>query len=375
MKPATPERVYLQQVYPSQICFLDEVLYWVTFQRLPLHFVDLDGNDVRSVVMPGYRVDFDSTDHTLEDGECERVGLPRDPRNSFTWASRITLLDDLERLAALAQEWNVMSRAHNMSSAHYLSRLKRVVARTRLLRDAGVIGVTPNEIAQLHKKLERWKPKYKKVIELPAARVYVALKEGKLGASGILLSDVDAETALEALARQGRNLSNFRDVEISREFWSEQEIFWELSAARNDHEHYCQIHCDTEKVLSLFPPESLISGAPVIGTRFGSFFVLEGPATGGRPTTRPAIQRTRRPGRPPQYPWGEVHLELTSLIASGKLPNKKEAGIEHIRNWFTSQNLSPPSRAAIGEKLTPYYDRFVRNGRQKISSPASDGAA
>jgi hypothetical protein len=180
MKPATPERVYLQPVYRSHICFLDEVLYWVTFQRLPLHFVDLDGNDVRSVVMPGYRVDFDSADHTLDDDECERVGLPPDPRNSFTWASRITLLDDLERLAALAQESNDASRAHNMSSAHYMSRLQRVVARIRLLRDAGLTRVPPNEIAQLHKKLERWKPKYKKIIELPAARVYVALKEGKL---------------------------------------------------------------------------------------------------------------------------------------------------------------------------------------------------
>ena len=99
MKPARPERIYLEQVYLSEICFLDEVLYWVTFQRLPLHFADLYGNEVRSVVMPGYRVDFDFADHRLADDECERVGLPRDPRNSFKWASSITLLDDLERLA------------------------------------------------------------------------------------------------------------------------------------------------------------------------------------------------------------------------------------------------------------------------------------
>src|SRR2546421_3539099 len=67
MKPATPERVYLQQVHPSVRCFLDEVLYWLTFQRLPLSFVDCNGDEVHSVVMPGYRTDFDFADHRLAD--------------------------------------------------------------------------------------------------------------------------------------------------------------------------------------------------------------------------------------------------------------------------------------------------------------------
>src|SRR3954467_5653611 len=87
--------------------------------------------------------------------------------------------------------------------------------------------VSANEIAKLHKKLEMWKPKFKQVIELPAAKLYVALNEGKLGAEGIRLPDVDHEAAFGALAKKSRNLSKFKDVEIPREFWSEQQIFWE----------------------------------------------------------------------------------------------------------------------------------------------------
>jgi hypothetical protein len=381
MKSATPERIYVEQVHLSDICFLDEVLYWVTFQRLPVHFVDSAGNEVRSVVMPGYRVDFDFADERLTDDECERVGLPRDPRNSYEWASKLTLLDDFKKLQASAKglkEW-ILSR----------TRPKRNILtdpRSPLLREsamgsaAGALcGAPRSEVTKLHNKLERWKPKYKKVIELPAARVYVALREGKLGARGILLPDVDPETALDSLAKQGRDLSNLKDLEIPREFWSEREIFWELSAARNDRAHYCQIHCNTEDVLSLFPCDRLISGTPVTGECFGSFFVLEGLGKGRRVTKRPARQRTRQPGRPQKYPWEEVHLEMASLISSGALPKKKEACIAYIEGWFKSRNQSRPSRAAIGEKLTPYYNRFVRSGRQKTSGPIVvqplDGAA
>jgi len=228
-----------------------------------------------------------------------------------------------------------------------------------------ILRAPPKEITQLQKKLAEWKPKYNEKIELPAAKIYVALKEGKLGAKGILLPHVDRETALNALDREGRTLSDLQDIEIPRGFWSEREIFWELSAARNHREHYCQIHCDTEEVLSLFPP---VSGAPVTAARFGSFFVVEGLGAGGRVTKKPATQ-PRRPGRSQQYPWENVYHEIASLIHSGRLPKKKEACISYVQNWFTSQNLSPPSRAAIGEKLTPYYNRFVRSAGQKTARP------
>ncbi len=70
-----------------------------------------------------------------------------------------------------------------------------------------ILRAPPKEITQLQKKLAEWKPKYNEKIELPAAKIYVALKEGKLGAKGILLPHVDRETALNAsdLVRPSRH--------------------------------------------------------------------------------------------------------------------------------------------------------------------------
>jgi hypothetical protein len=377
MKPATPNRVYLQQVHLPERWFLEEVLNWLTFQRLPVSFADSNGYEVHSVVMPGYRTDL--ADHRLTDDECKRVGLPRDPRNSFQWASCITLLDDLETLAALAKEQKkyVWRYFPNMTARDFAINRKKMAQFDTMEKAQGLLLgsvvtvtslVSAKEIAKLQKKLEMWTPKYKQVIEFPAAKLYVALKEGKLAAAGIRLPDVDHEAALGALAKKSRNLSKFRDVEIPREFWSEQQIFWELSAARNDREHYCQIHCNSAELLSVFPCESFISGIPVTGKRFGAIYVVESPPAGGRATNRPGKQLSRRPGRPPQYQWEDVHVELARLSGNGGLPSKKEACIAHVREFFINRGLSPPSRAAISEKLTRYYDQLMRDVRSNTES-------
>ena len=70
--------------------------------------------------------------------------------------------------------------------------------------------------------------------------------------------------------------------------------------------------------------------------------------------------RSARPGRPPKYPWGALHLEMASLIKEDKLPEKKEACVKYFQDWFRDTSGVPPSRAAVGEKLKPYYDRFVK---------------
>lgn len=258
MKQSMSKPVYLMQADPSEICFLDEVLYWAAFQRLPQPFPNIDGNDFRSSSMPGYEVNC--AYGGFADDECDRVGLPHDPRNSFDWAYFVTLDDDLETILSKAEE--------NFDKADHDENSWRAVAHSEAMR--------------LHHELEGWKPKYKKATELAKARVYVALKEGRLTAKGVLLPEMDEKKALESLAKEGRTFEDLMDVEIPREFWSFDYILWELSAARNDGAHYCQIHCETEQVLSCFPHDSLLSGLPVQGLeRFGSFFVLNDCATMG----------------------------------------------------------------------------------------------
>jgi hypothetical protein len=40
------------------------------------------------------------------------------------------------------------------------------------------------------------------------------------------------------------------------------------------------------------------------------------------------------------------------------MPQKKEAAIQHMMNWFEDTQKQRPSRSAVSEKLTPYYRRF-----------------
>jgi hypothetical protein len=77
------------------------------------------------------------------------------------------------------------------------------------------------------------------------------------------------------------------------------------------------------------------------------------------------IRSNLRRGRPP-YPWDGFHLELAGLLHRNALPEKKEAAIEYFRNWFDREHGIKASRSVIGEKLKPYYDRFIRESRQKI---------
>jgi len=58
-------------------------------------------------------------------------------------------------------------------------------------------------------------------------------------------------------------------------------------------------------------------------------------------------------------------LEVAAVLQRGELPVKKEAGIEYFRSWFEREHGVKASRSAVGEKLKPYYDKFLKGG-QKI---------
>jgi hypothetical protein len=49
------------------------------------------------------------------------------------------------------------------------------------------------------------------------------------------------------------------------------------------------------------------------------------------------------------------------------MPRKKEAAIEYFRTWFDREHNIRVSRSVVGEKLKPYYDRFLKADGQKIS--------
>jgi len=180
----------------------------------------------------------------------------------------------------------------------------------------------------------------------------VALKSRKLKAKGRLLPP--HETAAEGPPDDDLDVYDFPIVDIPPDFWTMKGIDFTASAARNGHIRYCHIHCRTEEVLAIFPGEDW---KPVPGVeKIGASYRIE--AAGSQ---RSRIERSRiilHRGRPP-YPWDAFHVEVAALIEQGNLPHKKEAAILYFQGWFQKELNVEPSRAAIGEKLKPYYDRLI----------------
>ena len=129
---------FLQPVDVPERCFLEEVLYWVAFQRLPVVF-HLNGlGDLRDSEDWGtYNVDF--IDSTLSEDETARAGIPTDP----DWIARVQWEND------------------NLPAD----------------RD-------PGEGSSLKKA---WLPHYHRAIVGPVAKITTALMQGSLRAKGRLL--------------------------------------------------------------------------------------------------------------------------------------------------------------------------------------------
>jgi hypothetical protein len=317
---------FLQAVTLPKRCFLQEVLFWVAFQRLPVAQYTLDGEEIRETEEIGdYAVSF--LDGYIFDEETQAAKIPPDP----SW------------LAALEER-------STLPSANYDEQLKES-------------DLTPEFRAWLEKErekaigfereLEAWTPLYKGALEYPSSRIFVALREGRLKAQGRKLPSNDVNEALSMLADDGHSTFDLAFSDIPTSFWTLQGINFDTSTAKSENQHYCHINFQTEEVLAVFPGERRPVGAV---EQIGVSYVI-GDAV------QSSFTRNKR-GRP-AYPWELFHLEVADLVRRGELPKKKEAAIEHFQQWFREQLGVRPSRAAVGEKLTPYYNRFLRNVGQK----------
>jgi hypothetical protein len=317
---------FLQPVALPERCFLEEVFYWVAFQRLPIiaNF-DNDGQDIRLSDEMGYAPDIAHT--ALTDEEAHRAGIPPDPN----WRA---LIDGTT----------------NLSSAHYDQFLAKedldpeLRKRWSVEREASIA---------FEKECALWHPHYERAIEYPCSRIFIALREGRLASKGRLLPALDEDEAVDELEAKDEGILNIPPTDISPSFWTLKGIDFESSAAKNAVAHYCHISFLTDDVLRIFPGEREdVSGVE----RVGEILILnDGPSR---------YRSNSRRGRPP-YPWDGFHIEVADLLQRNKMPAKKEAAIEHFQSWFEREHGIRPSRAAVGEKLKPYFDKFIRSARQK----------
>jgi hypothetical protein len=323
---------FLQPVAIPERCYLFEVLLWVTFLRLPIAAIgDDDGNDIREsdeIREEGGGYAINVIDEYIFDEECERAGLPPDPN------------------------WRAAIEGTTTLSVKYYDDLLKQPKLTKAFRRK--LRADREEALRFEADVKRWKSQYERVIEYPVSKIFVALKDGLLPAAGRLLPSVDLEQALVQLSEDGLDIVDVEPSPIPPSFWTLRGIDFHASAARSENANFCHITCATADMFSVFPGDrEEILGVERVG---GSFIVSE---TASKPLA------TGLRGRPP-YPWDAFHLEVSSLLLEKSLPEKKEAAIQLLQDWFQRRFRIQPSRAAIGEKLTPYYETFIRKERQKI---------
>jgi hypothetical protein len=318
---------FLQAVNVPERCFLQEVLHWVAFLRLPTEYFDSDGVELHKSTEV-----FDSAseypeigDEYFSDEECKRAGIPPDP---YLLAVR--------------------EGVSTMSPANYDKLINSLEAGDPA---QSTLEQEKQDAIEFEARCQAWKSLYDQAVEYPASRIYVALKSGSLTAQGRLLPAVDLEKAISMLDEQGNRICDLEPIVIPATFWSLKGINFEQSRAHNDVAHYCHITCSTEDMLALFPGERVAVGSV---ERVGDSFVL-GDAT-GKPLANPLRGR-------PAYPWEGFHVEVAEMIRNGTLPMKKEAAIHQFQEWFRQEHNISPSRAVLGDKLKPYYEKFLKPRR------------
>jgi hypothetical protein len=333
--------IYLQRVELFDICFLQETLYWVAFGRLPVWLA-------RSEEMRPTPIE--DIDGALTDDECKNSTppLPPDPRHKYDWSFGVTLCDDLAAIEACAEREG--SEALDGSQGESI--------RTDQVRI---------EAAKLHKDISEWKPNYERAIELATAKVYVALREGRLTSKGVLRPGLDPDVSLKPLADQGKKVTELEYVTIPKDFWWQPGINWEISAARNNSTQYCLIHCPTEEVMSLFPHHTVADGVPVEGlVRHGSFFVLLSDSTALSSASPARRSQSRRGpgGAPPKYPWAELDVEIAFALAGVRrgdpLP-KRDSLVKELQAVSTKRGWPCPAERTLLDRLARFYERLGEN--------------
>jgi hypothetical protein len=320
---------FLQQVDFPERCFLKEVLYWVAFQRLPLAFYNEDGHESRETEEIGdYAVDL--RELPLSEDETARIGIPPDP------------------------DW--LDLTGNSEYIHSLSFIDSLLAKSDLDAEARKsLEAERERSVKQNKEITTWLALYNRAIEYPASRIFVALRSGSLRARGRLLPAASLDAARSIIEKGRGTVFDIPISDVPPTFWSLQGINFDTSAAGNGTAYYCHISCRTDYAISLFPGEREEVGGVI---KVGDSFIL-----GEKPDlVRPNLRR----GRPP-YNWDGFHLELAALLHRDELPEKKEAAIEYFRDWFDREHGIKVSRSVVGEKLKPYYDKFIRERADRKS--------
>ncbi len=310
----------LEPVELAERCFLTEVLYWLAFRRLPLaQYVDDNEEDERFSSWNRFRA-TDVLRLEVTDAECDFAGLSPNPEHGHEGLEEVETYDAMLAcdLREDQRKWYEGFRA---------------------------------EAAALKPMMESWR----ELIEIYCAyfksRIFVDLREGKISASGIEFKAKNQDEAIKYIDDNEIDLSECTVVNIPADLWATSKIDWQNSVILGNDTLFCWVHFTTDDMLAAYA----IPSDPSIGKliRLSDLYVS---VTSEEAEPNAYVRRGR-----PSLPWDRFHLEVAVLVRAGSLPKKKEAAIQHFQEWFRTELGISVGRSSIGQKLTPYYHRFLNS--------------
>jgi hypothetical protein len=215
--------------------------------------------------------------------------------------------------------------------------------------------VERQESIEFYHQVTDWEKSFSEYLEYHKSKIYIDLRDDKLKAFGIRVHGSNEADMVKFVESNDINLSRQNTVEIDQRKWVFSKIDWKNGILFGESDSYCWIQFEVEKIFDLYPIPELLP----IGTlrRLNDLYIFDGDEGDDAST------KTKR-GRPP-LPWDRFHLEVAALAKANALPEKKEAAIQHFEAWFKATVGTTAGRSTIGQKLTPYYEKFMRQNSEK----------
>jgi hypothetical protein len=308
-------KIVLKPYWIAEECFLQEALMWAGFYRFPLSEIIIDRVDSRfdTNVQDEYDPRILDDHGYIESEEAVRIGLPPNPQ----WE---TILDDDEHfnspeIIKMKMEWDTLGTDKG--------KLQEALVK-----------------AENHAALQaEWDEKYDEYIELVKSKIFIALREGKLAATG---------RPIPKPLDENKYYTDYEHGPIPASHWRLDEIDWEQSASDNSKAHYCHICVKTDELLSIFPPPPP-EQAKAVQIIAGQYILDETEA-------EKLLPKSKR-GRPPKD-WDSFYIEVMARVKNESLPDKQESFISDMQAWCLKHWGVEVGRSTILEKISPIYKKF-----------------
>lgn len=305
-------KLVLKPYWIAEECFLREALLWVALYRFPTSEIMPDTIDVRfdPESQEEYAASFpDDYYGYISSEECIRVGLPTNP------------------------EWDSMNE-EALEQEH----LENMISWSKDEEEKKKLAAQIPAAQERQKKQQEWQEKYDDYMEFIESKIFVALREGKLEATGRLIPDGDEESSY----------TDFGHTKIPADYWKLDKIDWQQSASDSSKGHYCHICVNTEQLISLFP------APPAEEPK--SVHLIAGQYLLDNDEAERIVAQSKR-GRPSKN-WDAFYVAVMERLMANGLPDKQEAFISEMQDWCVKHWGASPGRSTILEKISPIYKKF-----------------